>query len=43
MFDVLNSQRFRELPHNLREHIEENGITFETEEELRHYAESFVG
>jgi len=43
MFDVLSSQRFRALPDDLQEHIRENGITFESEEELRHYAESFRG
>ena len=43
MFNVLHSQRFKALPEELREHIREKGINFETEEELHHYIESFEG
>ena len=41
MFDVFSSQRFGELPEDLKEHIRDKGYTFETEEELREYVETY--
>ena len=41
MFDVFSSKHYNELPEHIKEHIRKKGYTFETEEELREYVETY--
>lgn len=43
MFDMMNSQYFKSLPDDIREHVMESGVIFNTEDDLRKFINGLKG